>query len=158
MFDGVDTSTRLVYLAPGQLAATCDPCTLRTVLGSCVAVTLYDPIVRAGGMNHYLLPGTGPDENPVRYGEGALETLLSRMKRLGATTGNLQAGVFGGARVLADLSNTMHLGERNVEFAFTWLRARKINVVARDILGKQARRLELDVTDGSTRLRLLGGP
>jgi chemotaxis protein CheD len=156
VFDGAEQSSGTVYLTPGQLVATAEPCRLKTVLGSCVSVTLFDPHARAGGLNHFLLPGSAPDENSGRYGQGALDTLLGRLLRLGCTTRNLQAGVFGGACVLRELSDLMHLGERNVAFAVQWLERERIPVVARDVLGKQARRLEFSVADGSTHVRLLG--
>ena len=156
MFDGVEPSVATVYVAPGQVVATAESCRLKTVLGSCVSVTLFDAEVGAGGLNHFLLPGSAPDENAERYGQGALDTLLARLERLGCTPKNLRAGVFGGACVVRELSNLMHLGERNVEFAFLWLHRKRIEVVARDVLGQVARRLEFSVPDGSTDVRLLG--
>lgn len=158
MFDGAEQSPRTVYLAPGQVVAAAEPCRLKTVLGSCVSVTLFDAHARAGGLNHFLLPGTAPDQNVERYGQGALDTLLSRLLRLGCTTKSLQAGVFGGACVLRELADLMHLGERNVAFALKWLREQQIEIVARDVLGRQARRLEFSAADGSTHVRLLGNP
>jgi chemotaxis protein CheD len=146
---------RVGYLAPGQIMTSDAGGTLKTVLGSCVSVTLFDPRLVMGGMNHFLLPGAAPDEQAERYGEGALTTLLARLERLGCGD-DLQAGVFGGACVLGALADIMHLGERNVEFAFDWLRTKRIEIVARDVLGRQARRLEFRVADGSTRVRLLG--
>ena len=156
MFDGVEPSLGTVYVSPGQVVATAEPSRLKTVLGSCVSVTLFDVRARAGGLNHFLLPGKAPDGSPERYGQGALDTLLARLLRLGCTTKNLQAGVFGGACVLRELADLMHLGQRNVAFALNWLEHEQIEIVARDVLGKQARRLELSVADGSTHVRLLG--
>jgi chemotaxis protein CheD len=146
-----------VYVAPGQVVVATEPCRLKTVLGSCVSVTLFDARVGAGGLNHFLLPGTAPDDNPERYGQGALDALFGRLERLGSSPKSLQAGVFGGACVLRELSELMHLGERNVEFAFLWLHRKRIEVVTRDVLGQHARRLEFSVADGSTDVRLLGG-
>jgi chemotaxis protein CheD len=157
VFDGGSPSQSALYLTPGQIVATGEPCTLRTVLGSCVSVTLFDRHARAGGMNHFLLPGAAPDESSERYGQGALDSLLARLEHLGCATERLEAGVFGGACVVGALAHALHLGERNVDFAFAWLRDRGIDVVARDVLGRVARRLEFSVADGSTRVRLLGG-
>lgn len=156
MFDGASPSSGTIYVAPGQVVATAESFRLKTVLGSCVSVALWDPSVCAGGLNHFLLPGKAPDDGAERYGQGALEALLSRVLALGCMQRNLRAGVFGGACVLRELSDLMHLGERNVEFAFLWLHRQRIEVAARDVLGKQARRLEFSVTDGSSQIRLLG--
>ena len=159
MFDGAMTATPTVsYLAPGQIITTAEPVVIRTILGSCVSVALHDPMLKVGGLCHFLLPGTDvPNGRTFRYGEAALAGLLSEMRTLGCAVHRMRAGVFGGARVLADAFHAMHLGERNVEFAFSWLRANEISIVARDVLGTQARRLEFRVTDGSTEIRLLGG-
>jgi chemotaxis protein CheD len=157
VFDGSAPSSGTVYVAPGQVVVTTEPLRLKTVLGSCVSVTLFDASARVGGLNHFLLPGTAPDESPERYGQGALDALLGRLERHGSTLKNLQAGVFGGACVLRELSELMHLGERNVEFAFLWLHRKRIEVATRDVLGQYARRLEFSVADGSTHVRLLGG-
>jgi chemotaxis protein CheD len=158
VLDGSSTRAAGLYLAPGHIVAMAEPCTLRTVLGSCVSVTLFDPHARAGGMNHFLLPGSASDESPERYGQGALDILLARLLRLGCSLENLEAGIFGGACVVEALANALHLGERNVDFAFAWLKEKQIRIVTRDVLGRQARRLEFSVADGSTRVRLLGGP
>ena len=158
MLDGSGTEVaRVAYLEPGQVVTTDAGWTLKTVLGSCVAVTLFDAYACLGGMNHFLLPDGESEENPTRYGQGALRTLLARLEQLGSRTSDLTAGIFGGACMLDELSNVMHLGERNVELACAWLEQRRIPVVARDVLGRQARRLEFRVADGSTRVRLLGG-
>jgi chemotaxis protein CheD len=147
-----------VYLAPGQLFATAEPRTLRTVLGSCVAVCLYDPVLRVGGMNHFLLPGTGTSAEPSgRYGEHAMTVLWDELVALGAHPTGVRACVFGGARVLAGISDLMHLGQRNVEFALAWLAARRIAIDDRNVLGTRARRVEFRVSDGVATVRMLGG-
>jgi chemotaxis protein CheD len=158
VFDGASEVLEVSYLAPGRIMATAERRVVRTILGSCVSVTLHDARLRVGGLSHFLLPGTDVGAGgSCRYGESALDQLLDEMKRLGATPSRLRAGVFGGARVLHDAFQTLHLGERNVEFAFSWLRRHNIDVAARDVLGSQARRLEFRVPDGSVDIRLLGG-
>jgi chemotaxis protein CheD len=152
-----EVETQVAYLAPGQLLATAEPVTVRTVLGSCVAVCLYDPLLRVGGMNHFLLPESrGGGEASFRYGDAAMEGLWRELARLGAGALGLRARVFGGARVLSGISDLMHLGERNVECALAWLGERRVPVVERHVLGSRARRIEFCVQDGAARIRLLG--
>jgi chemotaxis protein CheD len=157
VFDGAGEVLEVTYLAPGRIVATAERRVVRTILGSCVSVSLHDARLRVGGLSHFLLPGTDAGAGSCRYGETALDQLLDEMKRLGTTPSRLRAGVFGGARVLHDAFQTMHLGERNVEFAFSWLRRHNIDVAARDVLGAQARRLEFRVPDGTVDIRFLGG-
>src|SRR5262245_44449231 len=101
------------YLHPGQIFATAEPCEVTTVLGSCVAVLLYDPVRCAGGASHYLLP-YAEREGSLRYGNIAIAQLLSRMLALGCRQRNLLAKVFGGACMLAR-ENGASLGLKNVE-------------------------------------------
>ena len=62
-----------VYLQPGQLYASGQPSAVTTVLGSCVAICLWDPVVSVGGMNHYLLPffAGGAGKGSPRFGNVA---------------------------------------------------------------------------------------
>src|SRR6478735_5960064 len=108
----------LIYVEPGQLSVTTEPHRLRTILGSCVSVCLYDPGRRIGGMNHFMLPRAPErDATSARYGDVAMSRLLERMLRVGADQHVLCAQVCGGARVLAGMSEIMHLGRSNVDFA-----------------------------------------
>jgi len=146
------------YVEPGQLLVSTEPCTLRTILGSCVSVCLHDPELRMGGMNHFMLPrALSPDEQSFRHGDRALASLVSRLERLGSERRRLSASVFGGARVLAGMSDVMHLGRRNAEYALDWLAEAGIPVVTSELLGNHGRRLDFNVDSGATSIRMLGG-
>jgi chemotaxis protein CheD len=120
----------ILYLEPGHLVVCTEPCRLRTVLGSCVSVCLYDAELRHGGMNHFMLPESlSTLEMSSRYGTRAMPTLLSRLERLGSERRSLSASVFGGACVLFGGSELMHLGRRNVDFAVGFLDIIGISVV-----------------------------
>lgn len=146
------------YVEPGQLLVCAEPRRLRTILGSCVSVCLYDPSLRIGGMNHFMLPRAPLDATTsFRYGDGAMKGLLDRMERLGCEARQLCAHVYGGAKVLSSISETLHLGQLNTEFAFAWLEQRQISVMSSGVLGGRARRLELDVASGRCVEQVLGG-
>jgi chemotaxis protein CheD len=70
-----DPDVPVVHLAPGQFVVTADPCTVRTILGSCVGICLWDRKRRVGGMNHFLLPGDSSHDDSPRHGEGAMKLL-----------------------------------------------------------------------------------
>jgi chemotaxis protein CheD len=145
------------YVEPGQLLVCAEPRRLRTILGSCVSVCLYDPSLRIGGMNHFMLARAPLDTvTSFRYGESAMKGLLDRMERLGCEPRQLCAHVYGGAKVLSGISDMMHLGQLNVDFAFGWLEQQRISVVSSGVLGARARRLELDVESGSCVEQVLG--
>ena len=74
------TDYHCVYLHPGQLVVATQPMQVTTILGSCVAVCLWDPPLGIGGTNHYLLPvGLKTSSTGLRYGNVAIEELLERM-------------------------------------------------------------------------------
>jgi len=132
-----------VYLQPGQLYASGQPSAVTTVLGSCVAICLWDPVECVGGMNHYLLPFfAGAGQGSPRFGNVAVAQLVDRLVALGAVRGRLQAKVFGGACVLeAFQARQGHLGEKNAGVAFKLLEELAIPVVSRDVGGRSGRKL-----------------
>jgi len=132
-----------VYLQPGQLYASSQPSAVTTVLGSCVAICLWDPVAEVGGMNHYLLPFfAGAGRGTPRFGNVAVAQLLDRLQAAGALRGRLQAKVFGGACVLeAFQARQGHLGEKNASVAFKLLGELAIPVVSQDVGGRTGRKL-----------------
>ena len=84
-----------VYLHAGQLHVASAPTAITTVLGSCVAVCLFDPVARVGGMNHFLLPLHVDRDHTARFGTVAVPQLVEAVLRAGASRGALAAKVFG---------------------------------------------------------------
>src|SRR5260370_577160 len=81
-----------VYLHPGQMFASTEPCVVTTILGSCVAICLWDPSTGVGGANHYLLPyQVREGQSSARFGNVAVRGLIEKVLALGAVTRNLQA-------------------------------------------------------------------
>jgi len=142
-----------VWLPPGLIHAAPAPCTITTLLGSCVAVCLWSAVPRVGGMNHFLLPRAAQREGSPRYGDTAMALLLSRMSVLGGS--DLVARIYGGAAVAG--LGTMRLGEQNVELARRWLHDQRIPVIDEDVFGLAARRIVLDVASGDVAISEVGG-
>ena len=143
------------YVLPGRLFVTAEPYAVTTILGSCVAVCLWDPTLRAGGINHFLLPHwAGPRQSSARFGNLAMEQLIEQTLALGSRQRDLRAKVFGGARVLDHPDgDSHHLGARNVEVARQILAQEGIPVVAEDVGGKGGRKVIFHTLDGSVLLR-----
>lgn len=141
------------FLYPGQVFVSKDPIVISTILGSCAAVCLWDRHVKAGGMNHYLLPdGDSDGANRLRYGNSANPELLRQVLALGCEIRNLQAKIFGGSCAFgADPSQS--LGTRNVLLAEEFLRSAGIHVVEKDVSGKRGRRLVFQLADGVTTIK-----
>ena len=146
-----------VYLHPGQLFVATTPAVVTTILGSCVAVCLWDTVLGIGGINHYLLPnGLRNSSSGLRYGNVATEQLLAKLERAGARRPQLLAKVFGGACVLdAMRGKEDHLGGKNVDVARRFLAETGISVVASDVGGDRGRKLIFHPHDGSARVKLL---
>ncbi len=128
---------------------------LTTVLGSCVAACIRDPIARVGGMNHFLLPGTeGEDKDALCYGINAMELLINGMMQNGALRNRMEAKLFGGANVMASLTD---IGSRNGEFAINYLQQEGIRHAGGDLGGNSPRKLEYWPLTGRARQYLVGG-
>ena len=152
-----EPSRRAVYLAPGQLFASAEPAEASTILGSCVAVCLWDARSRAGGANHFLLPDWAESGSASpRYGNVAIERLVRQMEGLGAPRRGLQAKLFGGAAVLeAFRGRGNHLGARNVDLARRLLGELGIPIVAEDVGGNRGRKLIFRTDCGLALVRLI---
>ena len=143
-----------VQLTQGDRYISGDPDeVLTTVLGSCIAACIRDPVARVGGMNHFLLPeGAGDDRNAERYGVNAMELLINGLLKRGASRRNLEAKIFGGANVMAGLSN---VGTRNAEFARLYLAEEGIPLIGASTGGDLPRRVRYwPVTGRASQLAL----
>ncbi len=132
-----------VKLMPGEYFAHDDDMLLMTTLGSCVAACLWDREKQVGGMNHFMLPeggGAAALAASGRYGSYAMELLINELMKRGATRATLEAKVFGGAQLISGMSS-LNIGEANTGFVLDYLKAERIPVVARDVLGSAARKI-----------------
>jgi chemotaxis protein CheD len=141
---------RMVYLHAGNMHVSRDSAQVITILGSCVAVCLWDRLMRVGGINHFMLPvDIGVQTSSLRYANFAMSELLRQMLELGAETRRMEAKVFGGACVLGGVRAGQDLGSKNVEAARERLAAERIKVMGEDVGGNRGRRLVFRTWDGS---------
>ncbi len=151
-----DTGARpQVYLHGGQLVATATPTAVTTVLGSCVAVCLFDPRTRVGGVNHFLLALHVERERSPRFGNVAVPELIRAVVRAGAQREALVAKVFGGASVIAGLTQGRRLGEENAALALQLLEEARIPVLDSDLGGTHGRKLVFLTDEGTVWVRRL---
>lgn len=148
-----------VRILPGQYHTASGSGSISTLLGSCVATCLWDPLLRIGGMNHFMLPG-GAQATPslwgvsTRFGVHAMEMLINEMIHRGVDRRRLVAKVFGGANVLKGFE-TLDVGARNSEFVLTFLREEGIELQAQDLLGSSPRKLHFFPETGRVKLKRL---
>jgi chemotaxis protein CheD len=149
-------SEKKYYLYPSFIKVTRDPIQIHTILGSCVAVCLYDPSRKIGGMNHFMLPlWNGKGLASPKYGNIAMQKLLSSLLDHGALRNKIIAKVFGGANVLEFNAGGTHIGQRNIELALSTLDEMKIKVVAKSTGGELGRKIIFDVADGKVHQRMI---
>lgn len=130
---------------------------MSTVLGSCVATCLYDPLTRVGGMNHFLLAEPLDDNGACTdsaYGLYLMELLINEMLKLGADKRRMKARLYGGANMNSGLGR---IGSNNAAFARKFLRDEAIETVFEDLEGNCARRIEFRPVGGLVRARKVEG-
>ena len=143
----------------GEVYASQEPAVVRTILGSCVAVCLFDPAMRIGGMNHILLPGRADLTKfnvAARYGINAMELLINKIMGLGGHRDRLVAKVFGGAHLLPAISKKNGTGEKNAAFAVEFLQNEDIRIFNKDVGGHASRKIYFHTDTGEVLLKRIG--
>jgi chemotaxis protein CheD len=138
------------YLIPGKLFAAAQPFAITTILGSGVALCLWDSARGIGGANHVMLAeGPAESDNATRYANFGHPALLQRMLDLGAEIKTLEAKVFGGSLPNCSFGNEKsHMGELNVQATLQFLRMKGIRVALNEVGGKRGRKLVFHTDDG----------
>lgn len=142
-----------VFLGQGELHATATPTMITTILGSCVSVCLWDPGIRAGGMNHIVLAHGGSGSGDPRYGDAAVAALVGAMLDLGASQRRLVAKVFGGGAVLPLAEPHRSIGTENARIALDELRRLRIPVLANSVGGREGMTIRFDTHSGEVSIR-----
>jgi len=145
-----------VYLFPGEVHCAPEPAIVTTILGSCVAVCLWDAALHVGGINHFVLPEARRGQSDARYGDIAIETLMGSLSGLGGEPRHWRAKVFGGAAVLPLDGRDDTVGRRNVALALDTLRRHRVPVLARSTGGRHGRMIRLHTETGAVDLRRFG--
>lgn len=146
----------VVVLLPGFIYLTTELEYISTVLGTCIAVCLYDRERGFGGMNHFLLPQPGHGEIPAvsrenRYGNYAMSALLAGMQARGSNCNHLVAKMFGGAWVHGDRHG---IGAMNRRLALDFLRDHGISLLGEHTGGNRAQQVLFDARCGHARVRV----
>lgn len=154
-----DDSPRVVSVPMGRWAVAAAPAMIRTLLGSCAGVVLYDRAARVGGVAHIVLPAShGSADHPGKYADTAIPGMIADLDRLRGrgATGRLTAKVVGGASMF-QTGPALDIGRRNSEAVEQILARLGIPVLARDVGGESGRRLTLDTASGAVTVRVPGG-
>ncbi len=149
----------MIKVYPGEFQVVTDrKDMLVTVLGSCVAACVRDPITGVGGMNHFMLPVSeagrwGGELMSARFGNFAMEKLVNEMIKRGCPRERLEVKVFGGANVI---ESQQAVGEQNCDFILRYLEDEGLRCAAQDLGGDYPRRIQYSPSTGRVVRRLLG--
>jgi len=144
------------YLYPAALFAHTEPYLVNTILGSCVAVCLFDPISRAGGINHFMLPfWNGQGLASPKFGNIAIERLIDKMITFGVRKSNIKAKVFGGGEVIETKIKQFNIGERNIQVAYSILEEYRIPILGASVGGKHGRKILFNTATGEVKQKLI---
>ena len=138
------------YLIPGKIFAAAQPFAISTIVGSGVALCLWDSAHNIGGANHFMLPeGPADSDNATRYANVANPALLQRMLDLGAQSKTLVARIFGGSLPSVTFGNGGDsLGDRNVRAVTHFLNMNGIRLLQSEVGGIHGRKLVFHTDDG----------
>jgi chemotaxis protein CheD len=143
-----------IFLQPGELFVADAGYQIRTILGSCVSITLWHPDSCLGGMSHFLLPTRGSASKSTeldgRYGDEALQLMMADLRAHGVAPEHCQAKIFGGGNMFPGhgQANGIKVGQRNGEAARELLRYHGISVVKESLFGIGHRQIVFDLSQG----------
>lgn len=146
-----------VFLMPGQLYFGRQAASIRTLLGSCVAITLWHPQHRVGGMCHFLLPGRARAAGVAldgRYGDEAVEMMMAVLRRQGLAPADFEAHLYGGADTMPEGAGIkLNVGERNIEQGWTLIDRHGFALQGVDVGENVPRTVQLTMATGEVAMR-----
>jgi chemotaxis protein CheD len=141
----VENNLAAHFLYPAAMFASRTPTLVNTILGSCVAVCLWDPALKIGGINHFMLPfWNGQGLASPKYGNIAIDRLLEKMISMGSNAKTIRAKVFGGGEVIETNIKQFHIGDRNIQVALEMLEELKIPIISQSVGGKLGRKIQFN--------------
>jgi len=149
-----------VGIADCRLSKSPDDVLVTYALGSCVGITIYDPVARVGGMLHYMLPESGIDpvkarENPHMFADSGIPLLFRRSYDMGAEKRRLVVCVAGGAQVMDD-AGVFNIGKRNALALRKILWKAGVLIHSESLGGSVSRTVRMEMSTGRVWLRTEG--
>ncbi len=147
-----------IVLKPGEYYVGDASCRIRTLLGSCVSISLWHPVKHVGGLSHFLLANRGstaPGELDARYGEEVILLMLRDLKRWNVNASECQGKIFGGGNMFPDQisAGMSNVGKHNGETARRLLRDHGIAIISESLFGVGHRQIIFDVSTGHVWVR-----
>ncbi|MEE8483129.1 MAG: response regulator [Nitrospinota bacterium] len=144
-----------IFVLPGEIAVSRQPAVIATLLGSCVAVCLYNINGKFGGMNHFMLPTGERPEMRGKYGDWATDKLVETLLRLDPQINNYEAYLYGGGAVVGHLSVGVGIGDKNIDMAISRMAHHGIPVKGQELGGTNGRKIFFDTSTGKVEMRMI---
>jgi chemotaxis protein CheD len=145
------------FLKPGEIIVSRNPVLVSTILGSCVAVTMYSPGKKVGAICHAMYPQNPQMEESFLYVEPAIRNIFNRMIEYGGQD-DMVVKLFGGSQVLAGgekVQARKTIGEQNIILAKKILQELGLSIAGNDVGGMRGRKLYFSIMTGDVYLRKL---
>ena len=137
-----------IFILPGNLEVAKKPTQLNTILGSCVAVCIWDTKLKFGGMNHFMLPlWNGEGLASPKYGNIAFDKLVKRMQWYGSSIEDMEVKIFGGGNIIESTNGLYNIGERNIDMAISKAKEYGIKITNSSTGGKRGRKILMDTSN-----------
>lgn len=143
----MEQTKQTYFLPPGYIFVSKEPYLISTVLGSCVSVCIWDPILNFGGMNHHIhAKPFNKNEKSSQFGSLAIPYMIKLLVDLGGTKVNFKAHIIGGAQ--NPLISSSMIGKENIEIAEKILKKHLIQIITHDTAGEMGRKVVFDNETG----------
>ncbi|MEK6233602.1 MAG: chemotaxis protein CheD [Planctomycetales bacterium] len=140
----------------GEMSVASDGKNLRTLLGSCLGLALYDRRLKVGGLAHIVLPGSrGNTDRPGKFVDTAIPALIDQMQALARGDLRLTAKIAGGASMFST-TVAANIGLQNIESCEQLLSQLGIPITAKHCGGEQGRRMSLNTANGKVAIEIVG--
>lgn len=152
-------SFELINVGIADLKISSSPNILRTILGSCVGICIYDVKIRIGGMGHIMLPSAKKDGGNIKkYSETAIPFLIKELMEAGSLKRNLKAKIAGGATMFKNVESSLmgEIGKNNIRSVKEVLALNNIELVAEDVGADYGRTIDFYLETGELRIKTIG--
>lgn len=142
-----------VYVQPGGYFVGGPGHRIRTLLGSCVSITLWHPTKQVGALSHFLLSSRGPhlpDELDAKFGDEAMCLMVRDLQRFNVRATECEGKIFGGGNMFPKhvTEGMLNVGRKNGEFARRLLHLYDISIVSESLFGEGHRQIIFEVDSG----------
>lgn len=145
-----------VFLKPGEICLLERPAKVTTILGSCIAVTMYNARLGKAAMCHAVLPKYSKTRkhDTFQYVDSSIIHMIEKLESMGSSRTEIEVKMFGGASMFSK-HDTIAVGRRNIETAITVMSGQKLNLKAWNVGGSRGRKLIFDTSTGEVFVKFI---